>query len=297
MLIIDGKRIILVPRLIVSYAKEYTAAKFVQHFALNYLQEQNIINNTSLVQRYTNKKGKTRVWVTKDSIRKKEKKDGKKIDKEWIANFAQKNPKIFNDFGEEMRKIKVVDDINTEGIDKIDIAKFLKKKLGKLNVGTENASKYHDLILGILEFLFYPNLSNPRKETPIHERRKRIDITFENSAENGFFHKLPTLYQIPSSLIMVECKNYREDVGNPEVDQLSGRFSVNRGKFGMLLFRNINNEELIMNRCKDLCADKSEVIIPLMDTDLNKALDSIIDNTEDNIESIISNKFFEIMKN
>ena len=296
-LIIDGKRIILVPRLIVSYAKEYTAAKFVQHFALNYLQEQNIINNTSLVQRYTNKKGKTRVWVTKDSIRKKEKKDGKKIDKEWIANFAQKNPKIFNDFGEEMRKIKVVDDINTEGIDKIDIAKFLKKKLGKLNVGTENASKYHDLILGILEFLFYPNLSNPRKETPIHERRKRIDITFENSAENGFFHKLPALYQIPSSLIMVECKNYREDIGNPEVDQLSGRFSVNRGKFGMLLFRNINNEELIMNRCKDLCADKSEVIIPLMDTDLNKALDSIIDNTEDNIESIISNKFFEIMKN
>ncbi len=96
---------------------------------------------------------------------------------------------------------------------------------------------------------------------------------------------------------MVECKNYREDIGNPEVDQLSGRFSVNRGKFGMLLFRNINNEELIMNRCKDLCADKSEVIIPLMDTDLNKALDSIIDNTEDNIESIISNKFFEIMKN
>lgn len=94
MLVIDGKRIILVPRLIVSYAKEYTASKFVQHFALNYLQEQNIINNTSLVQRYTNKKGKTRIWVTKKSIRKKEKEDGKKIDKDWIANFAQKNPKI-----------------------------------------------------------------------------------------------------------------------------------------------------------------------------------------------------------
>lgn len=65
MLIIDGKRIILVPRLIVSYAKEYTASKFVQHFALNYLQEQNIINNTSLVQRYTNKKGKTRYGLQK----------------------------------------------------------------------------------------------------------------------------------------------------------------------------------------------------------------------------------------
>lgn len=297
MLVIDGKRIILVPRLIVSYAKEYTASKFVQHFALNYLQEQNIINNTSLVQRYTNKKGKTRIWVTKKSIRKKEKEDGKKIDKDWIANFAQKNPKIFNDFSEQMRKIKVDGDINTEGINKIDIAKFLKRKLEEVQVGTENASKYHDLIIGILEFLFYPNLSNPRKETPIHERRKRIDITFENSAENGFFYNLPTIHQISSSLIMIECKNYKEDIGNPEVDQLAGRFSVNRGKFGMLLFRSINDEKLLMNRCKDICADKSEIIIPLMDRDLNKALDSIIGDTEENIEKIIADKFFEIIKN
>lgn len=294
MLIIDGKRIILVPRLIVSYAKEYTASKFVQHFALNYLQEQNIMNNTSLVQRYTNKKGKTRIWVTKKSIRKKEKEDGRKIDKEWIANFAQKNPKIFNDFGEQIRKAKVDGYLNTEGINKIDIAKFLKAKLKNVGTGAENASKYHDLIIGILEFLFYPNLSTPRKETPIHERRKRIDITFENSAEEGFFYNLPTIHQISSSMIMIECKNYKEDIGNPEVDQLAGRFSVNRGKFGMLLFRDINDEKLLMNRCKDLCTDKSEIIIPLMDRDLNRALDSIINNTSDNIEKIISDKFFEI---
>ena len=93
---------------------------------------------------------------------------------------------------------------------------------------------------------------------------------------------------------MIECKNYKEDIGNPEVDQLAGRFSVNRGKFGMLLFRDINDEKLLMNRCKDLCTDKSEIIIPLMDRDLNRALDSIINNTSDNIEKIISDKFFEI---
>lgn len=53
MLVINGKKIILVPRLIVSYANQYTSSKFVQHFALNFLQEQNIVNNTSLVQRYS----------------------------------------------------------------------------------------------------------------------------------------------------------------------------------------------------------------------------------------------------
>lgn len=297
MLVINGKKIILVPRLIVSYAKQYTANKFVQHFALNYLQEQNIKNNTSLVQRYTNKKGKTRVWVTKKSIRKKEKDEGRKIDKEWIANFAQKNPRIFNDFNESVKNIKTEGNINTDGIDKRYVAQFLKEKLNSIGVGNQNASKYHDLIIGILEFLFYPNLANPRKETPIHERRKRIDITFENSAEEGFFNKLPTIYQIPSSLIMIECKNYKEDIGNPEVDQLSGRFGTNRGKFGMLLFRKIDNEELLMKRCIDICADKKEIIIPLMDKDLNDALDSIINSTDNCIEKIISDKFFEIIKN
>ena len=250
-----------------------------------------------MVQRYTNKKGKTRIWVTKNSIRKKEKDDGRKIDKEWIANFVQKNPKVFNDFNDSVKKIKAKANINTEGIEKKTVAQFLKEKLNLIEVGNQNAAKYHDLIIGILEFLFYPNLANPRKETPIHERRKRIDITFENSAEEGFFNKLPTIYQIPSSLIMIECKNYKEDIGNPEVDQLSGRFSTNRGKFGMLLFRKISNEELLMNRCKDICMDKKEIIIPLMDKDLNDVLDCIINNGENNIEKIISDKFFKIIKN
>lgn len=297
MLVINGKKIILVPRLIVSYANQYTSSKFIQHFALNFLQEQNIKDNTSLVQRYTNKKGKTRVWVTKKSIVKKEKENDKKMDKEWIANFTQKNPKVFNDFNEKNKGIVIDETINTDGIDKKEVAKFLKEKLNKVGVGKENATKYHDLIIGILEFLFYPNLANPRKETPIHEKRKRIDITFENSAEKGFFYQLPILHNISSSLIMIECKNYKEDIGNPEVDQLSGRFSTNRGKFGMLLFRKIDDEKLLIDRCKDLCVEKHEIIIPLLDIDLNKALDSIIENNENNIEKIISDKFFEIIKN
>lgn len=294
MLVIESKKIILVPRLIVSYADQYTPSKFIQHFALNFLQEQHILRNTSLVQIHINKDGRKRIWVTKKSIIKHEKEKNKKMDKEWVANFVDKNPKIFNDFNEEQKRCKVDEEINTEGIKKEDIATFLKEKLIKIPTGSKNAAEYHDLIIGILEFLLYPNLANPRKETPIHERRKRIDITFENSAEEGFFYKLPTIHKIPSSLIMIECKNYSEDVGNPEVDQLSGRFSVNRGMFGMLLIRNAQDEETLIKRCKDVCLDKQEIIIPLMDQDLCQALNYIINGEGKNIESIISEKFFKI---
>ena len=65
----------------------------------------------------------------------------------------------------------------------------------------------------------------------------------------------------------------------------------------MLLFRKISNEELLMNRCKDICMDKKEIIIPLMDKDLIDVLDCIINNGENNIEKIISDKFFKIIKN
>lgn len=294
MLVINNKRIILVPRLIVSYSKEYTTSKYIQHFALNFLQEQNIRDNTPLVQKYTNKKGKTRIWVTKKSIREKEYEEGRRLDKDWAVTFTEKNPKIFNDFNEQMKKIKVDSKINTEGIDEQTIAAFLKQKLLSIKPGRDSAAEYHNLITGILELLFYPNLTNPKKETPIHERRKRIDITFENCAESGFFFRLPTTHQIPSNMIMIECKNYTDDVGNPEVDQLAGRFSVNRGKFGMLLIRNVDDEILLMNRCKDIWSDKSEVIIPVMDTDIISALDSIIENNENKIEEILTKKFFEI---
>ena len=39
----------------------------------------------------------------------------------------------------------------------------------------------------LLTALFYPALTDPRIEHPIHEGRKRIDITYTNNARQGFF--------------------------------------------------------------------------------------------------------------
>ncbi len=71
---------------------------------------------------------------------------------------------------------------------------------------------------------------------------------------------------------MIECKNYGHDVANPELDQLSGRLTLNRGKFGMLLCRDVENYERLIQRCRDFWKDKGEVIIPILDADLVKIL-------------------------
>ncbi len=103
--------------------------------------------------------------------------------------------------------------------------------------GKEHADDYHRAIQALLTPLFYPALDMPHREAPIHDGRKRIDITYVNMATRGFFWWLLNSHGTPASEIVVECKNYGREIKNPEFDQLAGRFSPRRGRFGLLCYR------------------------------------------------------------
>ena len=77
----------------------------------------------------------------------------------------------------------------------------------------------------------------------------------------------------------MECKNYSEDPKNPELDQLSGRFSVNSTKFGILVCREITNKNIFIKRCRDLWKQKKELILLLTDIDIINILKEIKINT------------------
>lgn len=94
MLVIDGRKILLTPKGIVSFVKEYTAKKYLQHFVLNFLQNQHLLLNSALVQRSIGKDGSERVWVTKKSILEH---DGP-FSKEYLAQFTQEHPEVFAHF-------------------------------------------------------------------------------------------------------------------------------------------------------------------------------------------------------
>lgn len=114
--------------------------------------------------------------------------------------------------------------------------------------------------------LFYPALLYPFKQHPIHQGRKRVDITYTNAATRGFFQWVGQHY--PSSMIFVECKNYGREIGNPELDQLSGRFSPNRGKVGLLVCRSLDNPDLMLERCRDTAVDDRGFVLVLDDNRL-----------------------------
>lgn len=231
-------------------------------------------------------------YVTKKSIREFQ----ESFDKEWLVNFTKDHPTVFKDFKRDtIKKIKIVNN-NELDCDVLlsEIIKHLISKLKSIKPGNDDASIYHRTVMGILELIFFPYLSSPQIEQEIHEGRKRIDIVFDNSAEKGFFYRLSNNYNIPSPFIFVECKNYDQDVKNPELDQLSGRLSPNRGKFGLLLCRHIEDMNLFLKRCSDTYNDDRGLIIPLVDDDLLNILRNIEENGPEVWGKLLTNRFRDI---
>ncbi len=71
---------------------------------------------------------------------------------------------------------------------------------------------------------------------------------------------------------MVECKNYRSDIGNPEIDQLEGRLTKRKGMFGILACRTVENKPLLLQRCRDIVHDDKGFILVLDDQDFAELL-------------------------
>ena len=260
-LICYDRKILLVPKRFVSYSNEYCSEKYLRNFALNFLQNEHLRLNTHLVE--NRKDG--RPFVTKKSIEEEEHISDKK---DWLVDFTSRHREVFADFKENaIKAMKPVSNEELTDIKLSDICLYLSNALEGLPTGGNYASTYQHIVLGVLELLLYPDITYPKLEHKIHDGRKRIDITFDNCAETGFFYRLKTTYGISAPIIMIECKNYSNDIQNPEIDQLIGRFSPRRGMFGISTSRKFENKQLILKRCQDTYMDSGNVIFPIEDAD------------------------------
>jgi hypothetical protein len=133
--------------------------------------------------------------------------------------------------------------------------------------GNEHSTRHERSIEALLSAILYPDLTNPIVQAELHEGRKRVDITYTNVAQRGFFDWLAQHY--PASHVFVECKNYSTDIGNPELDQLSSRFAPSRGQFGIMVCRTFEKKDLFVMRCRDTAHDGRGYIIALDDGDLS----------------------------
>jgi len=163
-------------------------------------------------------------------------------------------------------------------------------KLQDIPIGKENASLYHRYVKSLLEILWYPYLVNPIIEKEINNGRKRIDIVMDNNASKGFFYDMHQITKIFCPYVYIECKNYGKDVANPEIDQLSGRFSGGRGQFGVLLCREIKDKDLFLKRCQDTYKDGRGLVIFLIDEDIIAMFNAIKEDEPQKIWHLLDDK-------
>jgi hypothetical protein len=214
------------------------------------------------------KNGDTKVY-------KKDLKNRYKLSKEFLYEFTLRHPEVLKAYKKSIRSEGTpIADQEIERLQRVprERARHPDNVLNDIPPGRENANEYHDFILGVLTEIFHPSLTHPIKEQPVDDGRKRIDIVYNNSSERGFFSRLVRTYKIHCPYIHVECKNYAEDPANPELDQLLGRFSRKRGKFGILVCRKVRDPELLLKRLQDVVNNTEGAIMVLEDSDILQLL-------------------------
>lgn len=282
MLIVNNKPILLIPKGIASYCDQYTPEKYYNKFVLEYLQNDLV----SIEPIFKSKKANGKEIVHKKTLKQSEE---YAYSKEYLREFTKQHLPVLNDI-KQKTKIHSLPDGAFTNINFSMVASKLLESLVSIPTGSTDASRYHKLMIGIVEFIFYPQLINPKVEREINDGRKRIDIVYDNASKNGVFSDLRQRFNFHCPYIFVECKNYTSDVGNPELDQLMGRFSDVRGKVGILLCRRIDNLSLVIKRCNDALKDRRELIIPLTDEDVIFMISNMEDDKRDVVDKCLHDR-------
>lgn len=285
--IVNGKPKILLPITSVRHDPELSKDKYYRNFVLEFLRAEHSHAGDSLASVLKN--GTIKVTIN----------DLKKtypMGTDFLYDFTKKNPKILEKYKDELRRTALKGEkVKLEPKRRILSADERIEFLKKIETGTKEATNFHKISFDNLIEIFGSRLYDPKGEVKINDGRKRIDIVFNNSNDKGFFYHLNNLNKIHCPKIFVECKNYGKELGNPEIDQLQTRFSKQRGMFGILLCRTIENKEKMIQRCKDVLHDREGYIIVLEDKDIEHLLKLKEQKEENKIDQFMNQKLDEII--
>lgn len=290
--ICNSSKILLVPKYAVRHEVGVDYSQYRRHFVLDFLQEEHLRADDSLVTTLRDKKGK----ITSKQVYIKTLNLHYPKDKNFLVDFSIQHPEIIEKYRDTLKEdASKIPDINGLGYHEELLARKLKEELINIKTGASSASQYHDYCLSAISFLFFPNLIYPKKEREINEGRKRIDITYTNGKENGLFYRIAFDQHLKANTIHVECKNYTNDIENPEIDQLLARFDHTRGRFGMLFFRNSANLSKLKLRCKDAVRQHLGVVLPIDDSFIIQCLNCVEIHEREKIDGLLESLFQEII--
>lgn len=284
---INGNAKILLPISSVRRDPQLCKDKYYRNFVIEFLKAEHEHAGDALATVLRN----GRIVVRIGDLKKKY-----PLSSEYLYEFSKEHPKILEKYKAELRRTSINKSVPAlQPNRKVLTAKERIAILANIKPGKPDADNFHKLSYDNLIQIFGVRLSNPDSEVKINNGRKRIDIVFHNSDNNGFFNQLNKLYHIQCPKIFIECKNYINEIGNPEIDQLQGRLNSKRGIFGILLCREVQDEKNLLLRCKDVVNDKNAYIIVITDKDIIKLLNYKEEGNEKAIDEFFKKKLDQLI--
>lgn len=259
----DNDPVLLVPKVIVRRGLSLSADDFYRNQITDFFRAEHLAAHSSLVEVV---KGKPK--LTKEKVRQAHPKS-----KNMIAETVQKHPELLDLYKKIAAERGELVTVNPDDLSVGAVCLKLAAKLSTIPTGPKHATEYQNIAQGIITTIFYPHLIMPTKEWEINEGRKRIDIVYTNDAKSGFLQQRRDATNTAATMLIVECKNYSKDIANNEIDQLLGRFDNNRGRLGWMLCRSVDDQDRLLQRCRDLASRGIAFIMTVTDEDLLKWLD------------------------
>lgn len=290
--------LLLVPKVIVRRRLDFNADEYFNHYILKSLGEEELSAGSGLV--HVLKDGRERVY--KKDLKKKYA-DPNSSQKEKNEKYTLADPKILQQYRADKAKQEHRDPpLTFEDFERLAGSPLpdwgaLLSAITTLKPGQDDATSFHRAVERFLTAIFYPSLTEPRIESEIHQGRKRVDIRYTNTGIGGFFGWAQKNYS-PQPYCWVECKNYKADLNNDALDQISGRFSDKRGNFGLLVCRQFKKKPEFIARCRDTAKDDRGFVIVLDDEDLAQLVAVRKEDEIDNgsrVFAFLADRFAEIL--
>lgn len=292
--IVNGKRLMLVPKGIVRKSISYDAGDYYNKYLLEQLQEEEADQGLVRILKNGEHRPPTKKSIKDQYLNA----DGKINAKEQNRSLTPDRLDVLERFKQEtgdnpkpvLSHSEITDELGTPPPD----WDALLNDLITLEAGRDDATKYEKAVEKLFNALFHPWLMYPIPQTKLHNGRKRVDITYSNVATDGdFFGWVKSHYTAP--YIFVECKNYNTDIGNVELDQLSGRFGTSKGQVGISVSRKITDRDKITASCRDTANDGRGYIIALDDDDIKVLVDTVKNKPVDERLNLLRQRFDELV--
>jgi hypothetical protein len=170
---------LVVPKSIVRRSSAYKHPQYYQHFVMNYLQREELANPQSRLVR-TLRNGRRRVY-------KKDLAQRHPRTKAFLYDFSQRHPEVLQEYRESLAQAeRRGSSSDVDGPNDAVIAQALINSLRAIPPGDRSAGDYHNLMVGVSEFVFFPNLMHPKKEREIHQAANALTFSLKTARPQEF---------------------------------------------------------------------------------------------------------------